>query len=246
MIIAYDELKSIRIGHERDNVLPQYKINVARLAEKWTDATISLIVTRPTETGGYLADTVVEDGVMTWTIHRGDVAIVGQGCGQIVVSRGEEEFWHGDIFATIISNSLAKDGITPEVPTDLLDRVIAASGTVLRISEQVTAQVAEVNRLAEQVSKDADRAKNAADESGKYADESEGFANDAKGFADNAGKSADDALFYSKISEQAASENGYFFFDVNDDGHLIYTKTDNVTELDFRMDENGHLEVIYE
>lgn len=237
MIFDCNELYSIRIGHERDNVLPVYKIDVTKLIERWPDTSINLIVTRPTETGGYLADTVVNDGVMEWTIHRGDVAIVGQGRGQIVVSRGEEEFWHGNVFTTIIDDSLAKDGITPEVPTDLLDRVVAASGTVLRISEEVTAQVAEINRIAEQTANDADRAETAANESVQAAEE-------AKDSADKSGKSADDALLYSKRAEQSAAESGYFFFDVDENGHLIYTKTDNVTEIDFQMNEQGHLEVV--
>lgn len=49
----------------------------------------------------------------------------------------------------------------------------------------------------------------------------------------DAGKSADRA-------EQAATTAGYMFFDIDDEGHLIYQKTDNV-DVDFEISPDGHL-----
>lgn len=41
-------------------------------------------------------------------------------------------------------------------------------------------------------------------------------------------------------AEQSAARAGYITINVNDAGHLIYTKTSN-TDLDFEIDNNGHL-----
>lgn len=40
-------------------------------------------------------------------------------------------------------------------------------------------------------------------------------------------------------AEQAAAQSGYMFFYIDDDGHLIYQRTEN-TQVDFYL-ENGHL-----
>ena len=42
----------------------------------------------------------------------------------------------------------------------------------------------------------------------------------------------------------AAGNLGWFDVEVNDDGHLIYTRTENVDAVDFVMDE-GRLVVVY-
>lgn len=61
---------------------------------------------------------------------------------------------------------------------------------------------------------------------------------EAKEGALNAEKSAEE---WAKRAEQAAAYNGYMDFVIDEDGHLIYTRTDNV-DIDFAMDE-GRLTV---
>lgn len=68
---------------------------------------------------------------------------------------------------------------------------------------------------------------------------------EASAAAENANAAAENANAAADRAEQAAKENGYVFFEIDAAGHLIMTKTENVENLDFRL-ENGRLEVVYE
>lgn len=46
--------------------------------------------------------------------------------------------------------------------------------------------------------------------------------------------------YYADRAEQGAAAAGYMDLYINDNGHLIYTRTDNVDN-DFNIDSNGHL-----
>ena len=67
-----------------------------------------------------------------------------------------------------------------------------------------------------------------------------GSARDASDSAAAAEGSADEAELYAERAEQAATSAGYMFFEIDEEGHLIYTRTDQVTA-DFDIDANGHL-----
>lgn len=62
--------------------------------------------------------------------------------------------------------------------------------------------------------------------------------------AATASDSADLSVRSAERAEQAAATHGYVFFEVDDRGHLIMTKTENVETLDFRLNA-GRLEAIY-
>lgn len=63
--------------------------------------------------------------------------------------------------------------------------------------------------------------------------EAEGYAQDAAGYAEQAGRYADQA-------EQAANTAGYLDMYIDENDHLIYTRTDAV-DIDFNLDERDHL-----
>lgn len=66
----------------------------------------------------------------------------------------------------------------------------------------------------------------------------------AKNSADAAAESANAAALSADRAEQGAAAQGYIFFEINDAGHLIMTRTENVTGVDFRL-VNGRLEAVY-
>lgn len=59
--------------------------------------------------------------------------------------------------------------------------------------------------------------------------------------ADRAEASAENAAAEADRAEQAAANAGYMFFHIDENGHLIYERTDN-TQVDFYL-EDGHLYV---
>lgn len=66
-------------------------------------------------------------------------------------------------------------------------------------------------------------------------------ATEAAASATAAQDSADDAAESADRAEQAAGQSGYMFFHIDENGHLIYERTDNV-DVDFYL-LNGHLYV---
>lgn len=65
------------------------------------------------------------------------------------------------------------------------------------------------------------------------------YRNSAQQYARNAGFSADRAAADADRAEQAATNAGYLDVEIDENGHLIYTRTDAV-DVDFELD-NGHL-----
>ena len=53
------------------------------------------------------------------------------------------------------------------------------------------------------------------------------------------------AKFYSEAAKQVAAKNGFCHLGIDDNGHLILDRTNNIKdELDFEVNEKGHLEVL--
>lgn len=59
---------------------------------------------------------------------------------------------------------------------------------------------------------------------------------------ESAAESAENASTSADRAEQAAATAGWADFDINESGHLIFTKTDNL-ETEFTLTDNGRLEV---
>jgi hypothetical protein len=54
------------------------------------------------------------------------------------------------------------------------------------------------------------------------------------------------ARFYSEAAKQVATKNGFCHLSIDDSGHLILDRTENIKdELDFELTDSGHLEVIF-
>jgi hypothetical protein len=73
-----------------------------------------------------------------------------------------------------------------------------------------------------------------------YALDAKGYAQDAHISAVNAENSAQEAEDWADKAEQSAKDLGYMEFYIDDNGHLIMERTDNVDNIDFTL-ENGHL-----
>lgn len=55
------------------------------------------------------------------------------------------------------------------------------------------------------------------------------------------------AKFYSEAAKQVATKNGFCHLSIDDSGHLILDRTENIKdELDFELTDSGHLEVIFD
>ena len=101
------------------------------------------------------------------------------------------------------------------------------------------AETAESN--AEQYAADAQKASS---EASDVRNEAESWAHGHVGYPD---RDKDNAMYYSEAAKQVATKNGYCRMEINENGHLILERTENIKgSLDFRLNEKGHLEVMME
>ena len=75
-------------------------------------------------------------------------------------------------------------------------------------------------------------------------DEAKSWAHGRAGYPD---RDKDNAMYYSEAAKQVATKNGFCRMEIDENGHLILERTENMKDsLDFRLNENGHLEVMME
>ena len=100
--------------------------------------------------------------------------------------------------------------------------------------EAVEELKSEFDKAAESVLRTATDARN----------EAESWAHGHVGYPD---RDKDNAMYYSEAAKQVATKNGYCRMEINENGHLILERTENIKDsLDFRLNEKGHLEVMME
>ena len=65
-----------------------------------------------------------------------------------------------------------------------------------------------------------------------------------EGYPDRTDQATNNSKYFASMAEQVAIANGYVYFEINEDGHLIYTKTKNITDLDFEIVDHTNLNVV--
>lgn len=85
------------------------------------------------------------------------------------------------------------------------------------------------------------RTQQASENATNKSDEAEGWAH---GRADMSEREHDNAMFYSECAKQVATKNGFCYLTIEEDGNLYLSRTDNIEQLNFRLNENDELEVI--
>ena len=210
---------------------------------------------------------VDSDGVVVWTVLSGDTAKCGRGqCelvfseGDVVVltiiyatqvlpslSAGEEppepwESWTREISRSrdAAAESAEEAGRKAAAAADSAEKAARSAEEAAETVKGVQEKVDEAGRQAAAAAKSAEDASQAKTDAEAWAvgqrdgedveetdityeNNSEYYANQAKTWMDRA--------------EQAALEKGYMDFFINDKGHLIYERTDNIDNIDFELNE---------
>lgn len=175
-----------------------------------------------------------------------------------------------DIFCYLFLHDAETDGRTVrkivipikkrEKPSDLeptpveQDVITQAIGALNRAVAQTAQDVESADASAESARADAESAQASATTAVESAQSAQASATSASQSAQNASQSATSAsrsatsASVSAVSaerdadraEMAARESGYFDVEIDENDHLIYTRTDNV-RVDFALDNSGHL-----
>lgn len=232
----------ILLGHVGDNQAHDITVDVSSILSKWPEAYIEVLVTRPTETQPYIADSHVDTatGKLYWHVNNSDTGIVGYGKAELVA------VVDGGIAYTCTVTTKVKpilDGLAQEDPPDpatwWVEEVITAGAAAEEAQEVAEAAAEAAADDLETVEEYMDRAEIAA----SAAQESE---DNARVYAQNAAESKEWARVYEELSRQNAITHGFIFFESDESGVLYMVVSDGVEGINPEIDERGWLGLTYE
>ena len=94
-----DKLTSIDLGRQGENLARTVEIDVSGMLAQWPDAVITLLVKRKHDAEPYIADTTVDNGVLSWPITTVETADAGDGkleiratCGEVIAKSATGSF----------------------------------------------------------------------------------------------------------------------------------------------------------
>lgn len=143
-------LTRLELGYVGETGTREILIDMTEWLERWPDGNIAVDVLKPGRKEYYLADTMVEDGILTWTVTYADVAKAGRGMAQISLY----DFATGKVYKsrcveTIIKASadMEEDLEAPHPMDTWVARAVAAKEEAIEASEAAMAaeQGAEAN-----------------------------------------------------------------------------------------------------
>lgn len=225
--IVTEKTTKLSIGYQTENdvktfVFPTYE-----------DFTATLNVKRPKDEAVYpIMLTQTEEG-WAWTVTKDYVANEGWGEAQVIYADGEGAVKVRRIYDIYVNRSLVADGEIPDpwesTYVELMERIAEVTADVGRAEDAA----ANAEQSAESASASATIAQQAANEAGLSAEAASLSSRSASNSATNAADWADKA-------EQSAADAGYIDMEINSAGHLIYSRTESVDDIDFSL-QNGHL-----
>lgn len=247
----------IFIGKQGENEVTQIAFPIP---PEYADWSYTVYVKRHRDASSYPAANIArQDGQIVWTVSDADTDKAGPGEAQIRFTSGTDRA-KTFIYQFVVSKSIDMNpGEQPNVYETWLDALTelaeethtnaenaaASEGNAhqselnAKDSEEAAAESAQQAHTSEQNAKDSEDAADAS------AEEAEAW---AVGKRKGADVSQDDitflnnSKFFAEVAQQAASENGWVYLYIDDDGYLHYVKTPNA-KLDFYIDNDGYLHV---
>lgn len=188
--------------------------------------------------GVTVPDSVLENGnaVAVWVfLHEGE-------------SDGETKY---EFVMPIVQRAKPPVIVVPPEQQDIIGQAIAAlnsgvtraqtaAGNAEASETAAAASAAAAAGSASEAYSDAERAETAAGSAEGFAQDAQESEGAAQGYAAAAAASAESADESADRAEQAATTAGYMDVEIDEHGHLIYTRTDAV-DVDFDLDQYGHL-----
>lgn len=122
------KLTRIPLGMQGENNSRSIQVDMKAWLDDWPGATINLLVRRPGEDGFYPANTVINDGVLTWVPTRADVLIAGEGEAQFILTDADDVELRSRVVKTVINESLSgTQGEAPDPETGWVAEVLDAA-----------------------------------------------------------------------------------------------------------------------
>lgn len=231
----------VLLGRQGENDAVNIVFDLSFLIETFGEGTAVLVHQRAKDSAPYIVAASQEGIELVWSVSNTDNAYVG-------VGRAELRWTVGDtlaktiIYSTWVIKSITSATTIPSAYQSWYDNMIEYIDQLRIYSD---ARLVEAVEDAEQAAEDAEQAETNASASetaaASSASAAAGSANTAANQALSASNSATAAAASADRAEQAAATAGYMYFYIDENGDLIYQRTENV-DVDFYL-SNGSLYV---
>ena len=226
------------IGRQLEHGVRQVWFDLSYLIENFGEGTATLVHQRNQDLAPYIVSTEQTNTNLMWTIDETDTAYEGFGRAEIrwVVN---DDLAKTVIYKTNVQKSQTAQTEVPEPLESWYDTMIVY---IDQLKVDSDARLVEAVENASQSATSATESATSAAESKATATakatQAAQSASDAAGSAAAAAQSAADADMNADRAEQAAATQGYLYFYIDQNGDLIYQRTDNV-DVTFYLDDGS-------
>lgn len=229
----------ICIGYEGEHLARQVCFDLSEWFNTYGAGSAELIYRRPGDENAYPVATECEEKMVLWTVTATDTARAGLfGEAELRYYVGETLVKSAASYVTVL-DAMGVPAEPPDEPAEAwLDEVLA-SGVVAKehrnAAESAAGNASTSAETSGEAAATAELAKEQAAESEMAAAQSE----------KNAKASEEAALKAAQAAENTVNNAAWVAAEVDENGHLIVTQSDNFNGAVFTINYNGHLEVAY-
>lgn len=217
-INAEDSQPVLDLGRRGENSVTEIVFDVGDWLREYGDGTVALYVKRNGDAAAYPVALTIAEGEAAWTVSATDTNVKGFGKAELVLTVGGA-IKKSAVWSIYVGCDIGQPSSDPPDPYESWLETLGALGA----ETQENARLAAASEAA----------------AAESAEAAAGSAEDAADSASDAADSAESAYADAERAEQAAATAGFIDMEINDAGHLIYTRTDAV-DIDFVLSD-GHL-----
>lgn len=236
--VTTDSDAILPIGRQGEKGVRQVWFDIGYLIENFGEGTATLVHQRSKDAAPYIISTQQTGNTLMWTIDETDTAYEGIGKAEIRWTV-DDTLAKTVIYKTNVQKSLASETEVPDPYESWYDEMIDYIDQLkvdsdARLVEAVESAAQSATSAAESTTQAAESETTATTKAAQAA----ASASNAAGSATAAAQSAADADTSADRAEQAAATQGYLYFYIDQNGDLIYQRTDNV-DVTFYLDDGS-------
>lgn len=236
--VTTDSGAILPIGRQGEKGVRQVWFDIGYLIENFGEGTATLVHQRSKDAAPYIISTQQTGNTLMWTIDETDTAYEGIGKAEIRWTV-DDTLAKTVIYKTNVQKSLASETEVPDPYESWYDEMIDYIDQLkvdsdARLVEAVESAAQSATSAAESTTQAAESEATATAKAAQAA----ASASNAAGSATAAAQSAADADTSADRAEQAAATQGYLYFYIDQNGDLIYQRTDNV-DVTFYLDDGS-------
>lgn len=236
--VTTDSDAILPIGRQGEKGVRQVWFDIGYLIENFGEGTATLVHQRSKDAAPYIISTQQTGNTLMWTIDETDTAYEGIGKAEIRWTV-DDTLAKTVIYKTNVQKSLASETEVPDPYESWYDEMIDYIDQLkvdsdARLVEAVESAAQSATSAAESTTQAAESETTAT----AKATQAAASASNAAASATAAAQSAADADTSADRAEQAAQTAGYMYFYIDQNGDLIYQRTDNV-DVTFYLDDGS-------